>query len=811
MFFDQGNHLVWGIIKAVLLLRLGMDDQFNVAFSATYWMSKILGTYTTDDEVPFGMPGSTISKWMGIQLQLATFFMTLFVLGPGWPWVIFGFKLVAGLLVALIALHSPLLVIGRAPAKAQEAYRGFLSKFWLNVYSGGLLAFRIVGDVVDYLDAFVWFWLPWGFRLAGEYLENCFYKDRDLYVYADIDSSVGEIRLLRIPRQRFFGGHLRCSIQVARLDQAPRYEALSYRWAFGSVVPKDGSKPKIEYRTIFINDRRLQIPKSAWELLHARSSFYTDRLVWIDAICINQDNKTEKGGQIPLMNQIYSKADQVIVWPGDQYDSGMASTMLKRIFIANYQFEAEDEEFRSLFEDETGRPGWKAMIKLFENPYFTRIWCLQEVALSKDTVIYHGNQYIPWQMFVETLATYIHPRRRTLLAGDPNGFFESALEKNSVEGPSGALVMHIIRDQRQSPKEGKNMHIGQLMAYCARFHATEDKDHIIGLSGLLSPQLPAMMFEPSTPDWHIYILASILALRQSTYPFATLAYAGIGWGPKPDYLPSWAINWSQSRHTFSLCGHNLAGPWTTGRSSESYPAWVKFYPSSTCLFIKGFILDTIATQTTAVTHSSEEDQKKTIRERSILRSQWYLDAANLATASPELYPYTKQTREEAFWRTIIADRVEDQIPAPQYLEHTHRLYREICKARLAAPSEKPESFHEHVVSTPEVEALWPKTLKERGYLHEFMTSIASAGDGRRFGVSQHGYMCLTPPESAVGDIIAIFHGAPTPFLLRRDVKRSGSDREIYELVGECYVHGFMDRFDSIADFVAPKSRIFSIS
>lgn len=99
-----------------------------------------------------------------------------------------------------------------------------------------------------------------------------------------------------------------------------------------------------------------------------------DRLVWTVAICINQKNQVEKTGQIPLMDQIYTKAHQTIVWPGDRFDSGMASRMLLRLYVTNYVFQAKDEEFLLFFEYEIVRRGWRAMIGLFENAYFTRMW-----------------------------------------------------------------------------------------------------------------------------------------------------------------------------------------------------------------------------------------------------------------------------------------------------------------------------------------------------------------------------------------------------------------------------------------------------
>jgi hypothetical protein len=60
---------------------------------------------------------------------------------------------------------------------------------------------------------------------------------------------------------------------------------------------------------------------------------------------------------------------------------------------------------------------------------------------------------------------------------------------------------------------------------------------------------------------------------------------------------------------------------------------------------------------------------------------------------------------------------------------------------------------------------------------------------RRFCVTKRGYLAIVPPRSEPGDLIYILHGTQTPFALRRCTEGSP---DIYDLVGECYVHGVMD-------------------
>lgn len=112
-----------------------------------------------------------------------------------------------------------------------------------------------------------------------------------------------------------------------------------------------------------------------------------------------------------------------------------------------------------------------------------------------------------------------------------------------------------------------------------------------------------------------------------------------------------------------------------------------------------------------------------------------------------------------------------------------------------------------MLSTPELAKLYPTTLEQRAKIADFSSTVAATIDGRRFAVTEGGLMCLCPSESHVGDVIVVFHGARTPFLLRKDV---GDETEVYMLVGECWVHGFMDRYDRVEGFKAPDARIFTV-
>lgn len=786
-----------GFIRAVLSKRVGTGDVFNVAFLASLWAWSVMDLIWGDEPVTQGMGDPKLSKLEDLKIQLIAFFATLFVLGPAWPWLVLGFKIILLVTVVVVAFRASSRYIGRCPNRVQTAHAKLLI-LWPVYYRIGLNAIlRGALNAWDYIDAMRWYAVPWGMRLASQYVEERIMTGRDEYKYEKLDSPSEQVRLLCIHKQYLFLGHIQCSIQAVRLEDVPAFEALSYRWGFGS------EDDNLQYRTILVDGKTLRVPKSAWELLHARSSLYHDRIVWIDAICINQKDLEEKASQIPLMDRIYSKSQRTIVWPGDRFDSGMASRMLLRLYITNYMFQAKDEEFLLFFEYEIVRPGWRAMIALFENPYFTRIWCVQEVALGRNIEIFHGNKYISWDIFIETLMTYMRPRRRALLTWSTEDAMDKALWPSSIEGPSGVIVMEFLRQQHRSGKR-EDTHIGLMLVHCAQFHATVAKDRIFGVNGLIHG-INKLIPNYKTSDSEVFVSTSILALEHPTQPYVALLYAGIGWTTQISNLPTWVVDWAQPCNHFALWNATITDLHAAGQATATHllPE-IKIEKDQRLLHVKGFVLDSIWEQTSAVTRATSEDKSKTRFERLLLRSQWYLDATKLSKARFETYPFSEKTREEAFWRTILTDRVMTQRPAPQDLEEAHLLYHKLCEARLSAPFEDSLAWYKHAFSDPEIQKLSPTTLEERAKLSDFASTVAATVDGRRFAVTPTGLMCLIPPGSQTGDVIAIFHGAPTPFLLRKD-------GDGYLLVGECYVHGFMDRFDRVPGFAAPPLTDFIIS
>jgi Heterokaryon incompatibility protein (HET) len=128
------------------------------------------------------------------------------------------------------------------------------------------------------------------------------------------------------------------------------YEALSYTW--GS---EDTPKSAI------VNDNVFAITANLESALLRLRNHTLDRVMWIDAICINQEDDAEKQQQIPHMADIYRKASRVIVDLGSATVEDQEALEIIRLAASGRKLVLEDDEVTILNV-------------LLERPYFARTW-----------------------------------------------------------------------------------------------------------------------------------------------------------------------------------------------------------------------------------------------------------------------------------------------------------------------------------------------------------------------------------------------------------------------------------------------------
>lgn len=177
---------------------------------------------------------------------------------------------------------------------------------------------------------------------------------------------------------------------------------------------------------------------------------WSRRTVWIDAICINQDDVNERGHQVHLMPQIYSRARRVLIYTGEALPEDGQLLELLATGVLDQASRVDWEEMR------------KALWKFFSRRYFSRVWILQEVALARQAILLCGSHSILWSSF----------QAPQLVA---KGFLLPAKMKDL---PS---VVHFQARQYRDSAD-----LLQLLDRARPSHATDPRDKVFAVFGLLS-------------------------------------------------------------------------------------------------------------------------------------------------------------------------------------------------------------------------------------------------------------------------------------------------------------------------------------
>lgn len=266
-----------------------------------------------------------------------------------------------------------------------------------------------------------------------------------------------EIRLIELLPNRS-DVQVECRLSTVSLDDLPSYEALSYVWGDASIT-----------RTITCDERAVQVTLSlATALQRLRNpEGGSSRLIWADALSINQSNLAEKSIQVPLMTRIYSGATGVVVWMGlqDIKQVVTAITAIQYVHSACQAFrEASVEPTEHLafsdLEAHVHQLGfdnvWKNLNAFFTIPYWERVWCIQEVNLAQDASFIVGSLELSKPSIISFATWYI---RRFILEIGKGVPFDVSL-KPGTAGRACAMLEY---------KRMKNLHTEDLCATLDNF------------------------------------------------------------------------------------------------------------------------------------------------------------------------------------------------------------------------------------------------------------------------------------------------------------------------------------------------------
>jgi hypothetical protein len=275
----------------------------------------------------------------------------------------------------------------------------------------------------------------------------------------------------------------------------PDFEALSYTWGDmsepGLVTmltqgdPLEGSAPatavKIS-RNLVDALRHLRLPSRP-------------RTMWIDSICINQDDLSERAEQVQFMGEIYARSRRVVVWLGlgshnTQLAVGTIRSLAAHVELSSIFDTVEMGDWRlkedadpGITDPETRLPlsvdEWQAVADLLARPWFGRLWIRQEITLANDdAVVVIGHEQVIWKQLLAAVCLIV---RKSMTAenqfDDEDIFWQHVLHVTSLR------------------KMKRRRQLYHAIGYTQGCLCSDDRDRVYALLSLIQPGL-ASMIEP---------------------------------------------------------------------------------------------------------------------------------------------------------------------------------------------------------------------------------------------------------------------------------------------------------------------------
>lgn len=630
---------------------------------------------------------------------------------------------------------------------------------------------------------------------------------------------------------------IHCTLIEVDLSTDPAYEALSYTWAIDSDI--SGPQTETSKRPIICNDATLDVFKNLHNALAQLQELgWTSKPVWIDAICINQEDDVEKSVQVNMMGAIFRGASRVVVWLGQ---SSLATSLALKKALPYFTDEDPPGATATARSSSTTMAlvATQALAWLLSRGWFARVWTLQEAVLAREVVYLVGAQPVPLDRLVQL--DYLNA------VGVMDSLFAPVLTRiaglvftraaHELVGGGGACTLEM------AVKEARHR------------RAKDGRDKLFGVLSLCQCQgsgdAGGLAADYQKPVQEVYRECAAALLRSKNTGIFLLSLVGqIRYGCEVDYafhsryiklfkpedgfvagIPSWVPDLSAPARPSPL----------RDLSKLDFSAALSVEPSFSITGDKGTVLQLKAAALDVITSTGD------CHSRRLVQPIWRLlrIPSELAGSPKDTYLPTGEPVVSAFWRTLVAgakhaDDDEETELTDEHFSEWFAVFADqsstlaegtMRKAILqesdgddldlaVEPDERRRPDYRRVLTNDKNARLMDryKIQTVRRFLasfdspafgfremirrrHEAKNAFASLDDDdsifkavyekfytdRRIFATQNGYMGTAPWTAKNGDVIMLVAGAYVPYVFRPSEEKKGS----WELVGEAYCHGLM--------------------
>jgi Heterokaryon incompatibility protein (HET) len=608
------------------------------------------------------------------------------------------------------------------------------------------------------------------------------------------------------------------------------YDALSYAWGNPerifplalSITSKSYSKGKLVADGGFLQQGMIHIRSNLFALLQQLRRMKYDRFIWIDSICINQENDGEKNIQISLMKHIYQEARNVLIWLGEAsaVEEGALAIMpaiakiLKQAAADGPEICPEiPETFDIVGLPPPSHPVWPALGTLMNRAWFRRLWTLQEVVLPEHTRVLCGQREISWEALSEfgTIVATSYQQRiiNWTIKGDPQ------IETTELNGYDAIRVIDYCRESLKAAVMGVPLSV--LLCATRRRVTANPVDMIFGLLGMAAPGLiKDLAIDVSAPPKDVYLVFATYYIRHEVHE-CLLNHTSSR--DNFEGLPSWCPNFGSPSKIYSL-GSRWWNDFnvTETQNSRNYCAGFANQGAWSIPIIDNYFRSAMGAVLTQRTPTQNFYDTSDPRQISLAPNPKHIRASGMVVdAVAQIVPcnggaenfaidllstqetwiwenlclsLAKQTLEdpaeipEAYWRTLIANQTGGKVAGEAIIWDRWE------NVDMLENYHKWKSWMGDVIRGDQISSFVNATEHRTRW---YGTQVSRLTRERCFFATRDGRIGLGPSDIQVGDTVCVFFYCPTPYILRMGPS-------VHRLIGESYVHGLMysqalDMFD----------------
>ncbi|KIV85828.1 hypothetical protein PV11_01484 [Exophiala sideris] len=576
-------------------------------------------------------------------------------------------------------------------------------------------------------------------------------------------------RLLRLLPGNY-DDKIRCELVPCEIRRALPYEAISYCWG----DPHD-------LVAIQCNGSSLNITNSLAMALKRFRLECEPRLLWADGICINQLSIDGQGHQVGMMDLVYGESQGTLIWLGepDGFDNSAAFELLRKFnsyMVAEVVrlLPSSDHVLQAVHRIRplpNNHPllavsdDWTAVGKLFELPWFRRVWVLQEIGVAKKATAFCGGLTIDFTE-IALFAQLHHSVKKFLphYANLATEHTELALSDiwarfgTAQSWTNGNPTLKAMKEFWMAPQRSANG-IVEVLHTSRSFKATRDVDHVYGFLGHAEAKsqdghsnLIEVDYKRPTEETYLLLATQLLLSTRSLRLLCVVQH----WdedlnNAERKNLPSWVPMFhSEPLYEFLVPHSTYDAATAQGLSSN-----VVISVNGRALTVAALITDSVA-QISAVFPNDEHSLPQIIH---------------------ECWNYYKQTpvKDPDMYYTRLCWLLVQVYDLPSSLQADFMVY---CQQHCSIP------FYQHFASIPQFAKALLSTTNISA--HRFESRASEYCARRRVFLTQGGLCGMALRPARKGDKVAFIFGCPMPVLLRRS-----SDPLVFRFVGQVLIPGLM--------------------